>query len=220
VADGRRALAARIQRLHGAQRDPRAERVVPRQLPPPLGRAARIALRLARHGQLLQRARVRARKAVALLLGPALELGGVGHGKAVQEGAAVRRHRPFRIVRVQRRQEVGQVAAHHGRVQRQLVARAHEQVLAHPLAQDVERFGEQVARRVAGVLGPQVADEPLAPHHAPPRRGEQGEQRQAPPVHRPSGDRHPAPLQGGSSQHLQHVHRHGYERVDARGKEG
>ena len=95
-----RAVAGRHQRLHQADGDPGVERILRRQLAPPLGRLDAVSALCGPLGQALERGGVVSREARALLLQPALELGRVRDVEAVEEwpdilgGGALRDGRP------------------------------------------------------------------------------------------------------------------------------
>jgi hypothetical protein len=169
-----RPLSCPHQRHDGA----RVQRVDVDALLPPFGRPVVLATIGGLARQPLQGADGLCLSTLPLLLGPPLEVRGVGEAEAVEERAAVERGGALELAASQRALELDDVGAHHVAVQPDVAGRHDERVRAERAPEPVELLGEVVARVVRGFVRPEV-EQQLLPAHPPLARAEAGQQRQA-----------------------------------------
>ncbi len=212
------AFARGVQRMHQPERYAAAVRVGRGAQPPPAHGVRRPLVALGGIGRRFHDAGVEPRHAVALLLGPPLELGRVPHHESIQQRPAVERGDAFRVARLGGGFQLQRVAADPLQRQPDLVADRPQRVLSQFLAEHVQRLGKQPARGVARVAAPQQPDDPLARDGAAAPQREDREHRESPRMGRTTADGAVRLFEDDTAEQVERVHRKRSREVVGGGK--
>ena len=148
-----RAIACGDQGLHQPDRDPGVERVLRRELPPPLGRLGAVAALPGPLRQALEGGGVVPREPRPLLFQPALELGRVGDVKPVEKGADVLGCGPLQAARLDGEREGGDIAGDEVGIEADVAGPEENLVRADLLPQGVQGLVEPLRARSSSLSG-------------------------------------------------------------------
>ena len=184
VLQRRGAVSRRHERAHQSDRHPRAQRIEPREPPPPRGSTRMIAPAGRVVGERLERRGDALRELCPLHLHEPLELERTAEMEPVEQGAAVRGHGALELMPRQCRLDVVQIDRDHVTIEAQL-ARAHGRVrLAQVSPQRIQQLGERMVGALRVALGPEIRHDLVAAHPFVASQGQEREEGEAAPLGR------------------------------------
>ena len=159
-----RSVSVRDQRLHQADRDPGVQRILSRQLAPPLSGLDAIAALGGLAGQALERARIVPGEARSRLLEPALELRCFREVEPAQKGPDILGCGALEMPGLDSDGERGDVGSDELGIEAEIASTEKHVVGAHLLTQSVQGLVEALAGAFLVGLGPEHAEEVVARH--------------------------------------------------------